>query len=144
MLPTSSFLPAFIAGQPLYGMEYRFGQFGSAIPSQDLLSPVYRWRENVGEPTLMPCQCCSAVAKILLWYQNISSYKYKHSSMRAALGKINSISVKSQYNCLWNCLTHATQCNITAQVATWNVQLSKSIWKQNKQPPPFRKKNKNL
>lgn len=111
----SSFLPAFIADQTLYGMEYPLGQFGSAVlglsPPKIFFPPSLLVRGKCCRASL--CQCCSAVGKILLCYQCISSYKYKHSSMRAAMGKINSISVKSQYNCPWNYLTHATKCNIT-------------------------------
>ena len=56
MPPTPPFLLAFIAEQMLYGMEYPFGQFGSAVldvsppkilPSPSLLVRGECWRDSL-------------------------------------------------------------------------------------------------
>jgi len=73
-------------------MEYPFGQFGSAVlamfppkilPTPSLLAFV---GGNIGETSLMLCKYCSAVAKTLVYYQRLSSYKYKAQHYEGCYG----------------------------------------------------------
>lgn len=83
----------------MYGLEYPFGQLESAVlPISPLnLLPMHSllafWMEvNLEKQILMLRHHCSAVAKTLLSYQQLSGYKYKAQHCRYYwMGKSNSI-----------------------------------------------------
>ena len=84
--------PRFYAEQTSYGMEYPFGQFGSAVldlsPPKILPTPSLLVRGgNAGETALMLWEHCSAVAKTLVCYQHLSSYQYRAQHYEGCYGE---------------------------------------------------------
>ena len=80
----------------LYGMEYPSMQLGSAVlavsPPSSLPTTHSQLAEvsRVGKKeTLMPCNLCSATAKALMCYQYFSATNLKHSTIWAAVEKVN-------------------------------------------------------
>ena len=59
---------------------------------------------GVGETALMLCEHCLAVAKALVCYQHVLATNTKHSTMRTAVGKVDSIPARP------NTLDYITYC----------------------------------
>ena len=100
--PPSFFFPQLCMLSMLsYGMEYPFGQLGSAVPAvsppnflctPSLLAGGVGWG---AEKALTQCEHCSAVTKTSLNYQHCFQHYSKHSPMLATVKKINSIPAKT-------------------------------------------------
>lgn len=94
--PCPPLFSAFVSEQTSHGMEHLFGQTGpvSLAVSSPRIVPTLRllMRRNVGEPFLVLCQPCPAAAPALVCSQHLSSHHSKAQTLRAAVGKIKSIS----------------------------------------------------
>lgn len=92
----------FITEQASYGVEYSFGQFGSIILAvlPPKILPISRLlvRGSIGETVLLLSQCCSA--KALAVINTFLATDGKHSTVRAAMGKSNSIHSQTQHTVL--------------------------------------------
>ena len=95
--PISQFL---IAEQTSYGMEYPVGQFGSAVlvvslpkilPTPSLL---LSGGGNVGDTALVCAGTAQQQPKHRCVINTLLASKRQHSTMRAAVGRINSISAR--------------------------------------------------
>lgn len=88
-----------------YGLGYPFGQFGSAVPAESPSS--FLWsssllageEETTGraerqEKALTLCKHFSAIFKISV-YKTVSSTNSKHSTIKGAIKKFNSMAAKT-------------------------------------------------
>jgi len=92
----SSFLLAFLLSMTSHSMKYPFGQFGSVLlatspPSLLPTSSLLAFGRGVGvERALMLWEHCSAVAKTVECSRDLLATATKHTTIRAAMGKVNS------------------------------------------------------
>ena len=84
-----------------YGMEYPFGQLGSAVPAvspPSFLCPPALWCEAgwcEKQGRLWLCKHCSAGMKTFLYYQHCFQHKSKTEPILATMKEINSILTKT-------------------------------------------------
>ena len=95
--PTPASHPYILFSMTSDGMEYPFGQFGSAVlglspPSSCCTPSLLAGRtEREAEKSLAWCKHCSATIKTSACYQRSSHPNPKHSTLPATRRKINSV-----------------------------------------------------
>ena len=121
--PPPPLLLASTAEQTSYGMEHPFGQLGSAVlamsphkllPTPSLLAfGVGGVGGQFGEMALMLWEHCPGVAKTLVCYQHLSSYKAEH--YEGCYGESEFHPSQTQYSLTWSVLAplHTKErCNV--------------------------------